>query len=798
MSKAYSLFAIFLSIVFLNPFYLLASEPGQVKGVVVDTETAQPIPSASVELLRSTDSTLVKGVVTGKDGSYLLDNILNGTFLVRVSCLGYQKTILPKFEISEGNRLVNLGLTKLFPEIKSLNEVTVTAPKLSGVIKDDKTIYAVTAKAAEIAQSGLELLRQVPDVTVNYFSDEVKLAGSSKILFQVNGRKVDSNYLMQLNPGLVDKIEVIHHPGSHFESEVDAVVNIVLKRNLQYGMGGMLRLQVPTSNAVLSKNNASLDVFFKKVRLSVGAKNKFYNYAVENSNERNAYHTGSFLSQATQGKEKGNSVSTNYGIDWFINERNTLSAYGSVQPTMPSHVDLVTGNKYSGDQTTYTTGFTSKTDKDYISDYSIYFQHKFQKKSHQVSFEHYWSNKTNKDAGSYYELGDLTLPEKLNIQEQSTKSGNTYFYMKGDYSYPLMEKLILSTGYNWYHLNKDFIYDDLIAAYSDVTGYKENRQAAYISLSSNLGKLSVQAGLRYEYSKIHIRHVYDTIKTYNDILPSLNVSYKAGGKSIFRLNYRKSLGRPGIDQLSPANYKDDPYAQSAGNPALNPSASNRFELEHRLQFNKSIYVNYRPYISFLKDGIQQVNVLVSDSVLRKQYSNVNKEMEYGLIFSGNLSVKDIWTITPSVTYYRKKLDALPEYGINEALKDHSWRINVSSQYALPKEWLLFLEFNYEAPTITYQSEKHSYYDCMLGFNKTFNRKFTVSAFTLNPWSSKYVYDKRTYKAENVVQRTENSIKYDYLFIIRLGYKFSSGKSGKKNNWEIENEKEQAPTKGILN
>jgi outer membrane receptor protein involved in Fe transport len=798
MSKVYSLFAIFLSIVFLNPFYLLASDTGHVKGVVVEAETSRPIPFASVELLLSKDSTLLKGVATGNDGSYLLDNIPDGSFLVRISCLGYRKTVLPKFEISEVNRSVNLEPTKLFPETKSLNEVTVTAPKLSGVIKDDKTIYAVTGKAAEVAQSGLELLRQVPDVTVNYFSDEVKLSGSSKILFQVNGRKVDSNYLMQLNPGLVDKIEVIDNPGSHFESELDAVVNIVLKRNFQYGMGGIFRLQVPTSNAVLSKNNASVDVFFKKVRFYVGAKNKFYNYAVENTNERNAYDSGSFLSQTTQGKEKGNSVSANYGVDWFINERNTLSAYGSVQPTMPSYIDMVTANEYSGDQTTYTTGFTSKTNKDNLSDYSIYFQHKFLKKSHQVSFEHYWSNKTNKNTGNYYEQEDLTFPDKLNIQEQLTKSGNSYFYLKGDYTYPLMEKLLLSTGYNWYHLNKDFIYDDLVAAYSDVTRYKENRQAAYISLSSNLGKFSVQAGLRYEYSKIHILHEYDTVKTYNYILPSLNVSYKAGEKSVFRFNYRKSLGRPGINQLSPANYKDDSYSQSTGNPSLNPSVNNRFELEHRLQFNKSMYVNYRPYISFVKDGIQQVNVLVSDSVLRKKYSNVNKELEYGLIFSGNFSVKDIWTITPSFTYYRKKLDALPEYGITKVLKDHSWRINVSSQYMLPKEWILFLEFNYEAPTITYQSKKHSYYDCMLGFNKTFNRKFTVSAFTLNPWSSKYTYDKRTYKTENMVQRTESSIKYDYLFIIRLGYKFNSGKSGKKNNWEIENEKEQAPSKGILN
>jgi hypothetical protein len=796
MSNLYLRFLIFLSIIIFNPFKSFATELGKVEGTIIDAETSKAVPFANVELLRSSDSTMLKAVITNTDGFYLIEEIPYGKYLIRISCLSYRKEMLA-FEILSQKAHVKLERTKLFAESKALDEVIVKGYKLTGIIKDDKTIYSVNSKSAEIAQSGLELLSQLPDVTVNHFSDDVKLAGSSNILFQVNGRKVDNNFMMQLNPKLVDKIEVINNPGVNFDGAVDAVINIVLKREFEYGMSGQLRLQLPTSkDIILSKNNATVDVYFRKVRFYVAGRYKLNNYTVENISMRTTT-SDIYLKQQTFGKEKGSTFSANYGFDWFFNDKNTLSAYSSIQPIIPNSTKFTTKNAYTEGETTYSTGLTSKTDKNYLFDYSIFFQHKFPKKEHQISFENYLSNRTDDGSSSYYEQNDLIVPSYLLVQNQSTESNNIYSYMKVDYTYPFFNKLLLSSGYNWYYLKRDFTYNDLVSTYSDLTNYKENRHSVYFNLSSGLGKLNIQAGIRYEFSGIKIIHVYDTVNRYNYFLPSIKANYKLNEKNILRFSYRKSLARPGINQLSPANYKDDSYTQSKGNPTLKPSVKNYFELEHRVQLNKSMYVNYRPYLSHAKDGISQVNLIISDSILRKQYSNVNNELEYGVIFSGMFSVKDIWTTTPSFTYYRKKLDALPEYGINEAVKDNSWRLNISSQLVLPKEWMLFLEFNYEAPSIAYQNRKLEYYDFVFGFNKTFNKKFSISAFTMNPWSNRYTYDQRTYNTESMVQNTENSIKYDYIFLIRIGYRFKLGKTGKKIDHNAENEEVQLPKRGIL-
>jgi hypothetical protein len=391
----------FFSISILNHINSFATEPGKVEGNVIDAETSKAVSYANVELLKSGDSTLLKAAITSNDGVYLIEGVPYGKYLLRISFLGYRKEISPEFEISPQNSHAKFDDTKLFTESKSINEVTIKGYKLTGVIKDDKIIYPVNSKSVEIAQSGLELLRQLPDVTVNYYSDEVKLAGSSNILFQVDGRKVDNNFLMQLNPGLVDKIEVINNPGANFDGAVDAVINIVLKRVFEYGMGGQLRLQLPTSkDIILSKNNASVDIYFKKVRFYVAGRYKLNRYTNENLNKRTTNYDA-YLDQKTTGEEKGSTFSANYGFDWFINDKNTLSVYSSIQPVIPNSTNFTTKNIYTEGETTYSKGLTSKTDKNYLSDYSVFFQHKFPKE-HQISFESYLSNKSDDVTSNYY------------------------------------------------------------------------------------------------------------------------------------------------------------------------------------------------------------------------------------------------------------------------------------------------------------------------------------------------------------------------------------------------------------
>ncbi len=796
--------ALFLFAFLTQSFNIDAANPGKVEGIVAEAGTFNIIPYASVELLKSADSSLVKATITNNEGKYLIEEVAYGKYVLRISCLGYRKEIVPEFEITPEKQSIEFGIINLFTESTSLNEVVVTGHKLTGIIKDEKTIYFVNGKLAEFAQSGLELLRQLPDVTVDYLSDNVKMAGSSNILFEVNGRKVDQNYLMQLNPELVDKIEVISNPSAKYESDVDAVINIILKKDIQHGLSGRLRATIPTSATILSKNNASIDLFFNKVRFYVAGNYNQYLYNTESSNNRYTFSSDTVnLSQNSTGTSNGKKMGFSYGFDWFSNDNNTLNFYSTIRPKIPEKNEIISDNIYSSNQSNFHNKSKNKIiDKNYYYDYSLYFLHKFPKKFHEISFESYLSNKNSIKTNDYYEQEYITesdLSNQLsNNASQVTENSNKQFILKVDYIYPISEKLKISSGYNGIFLRAAYLYNNVLPIFTDQINYNENRHAAYSNLAWNSGKINLQAGVRYEFSDVHIKHGYDTANYYNYLLPSLSAQYKPGKKNTFRLSYRKSIIRPSVNQLSPTNYMEDSYLQSTGNPKLKPAFINRIELTHRIQISELLYISYKPYMSIIKNDIKLINLTASDTTLLRKYDNVGRDFEYGVTLSGSFTLFKNWSISPSWTYYRRELKALPEYGINEDMNRTSWRLNIASQYTLPKGWMLFAEFNYNAPIINYQSTTHRYYDFVAGFNKAVNKKISISAFALNPWSTHYVYDSRSIFSDNMVQDTKDAIKYDYLFLIRLGYKFNSGKTGKKVERQLETEEEKGTGKGFLN
>jgi hypothetical protein len=482
-----------------------AINPGKIEGSVSDAETYKAVPYANVELLKSPDSTQVKLTSTNEEGKYQFEDVAYGKYLIRISCLGYRKQNIQEFEVTPEKPVVKFGTTNLITESKSVNEVTVVGYKLTGKMEDDKTIYTVNSKSAEIAQSALELLRQLPDVTVGYMTDDVKLAGSSNILFQVDGKKVDANYLMQLNPKLIDKIEVLTNPGVKYDSDVDAVINIVLKKNIQYGMSGRLRLDVPTSGTIISRSNGSFDYFRKKIHLFVAGSFRLRRYDAKIKNERITTIDSTVLDQYTTGTSLKTRLGLSYGFDWFINDHNTVNFYSYVQPRIRNQNVFTSDNNYtSALKSSHYMNKNTTRDENPKYEYSFFYKHEFPQKHHDISFESYFNNERTRNLSDYYEqnyLANDSLSDQLsNQRNQGRVTNNKQLILKIDYNYPITEKLRLAAGYNATFNRDSYSYSETLTDFFDNTDYNENRQIGYANLSWNIGNLTFQAGSRYEFS----------------------------------------------------------------------------------------------------------------------------------------------------------------------------------------------------------------------------------------------------------------------------------------------------------
>lgn len=762
-----------------------AQKPGSIEGIVSDAETYKPLSDLTVELLNAADSMVQKRVFTDTDGKYLFHDIVYGKYTIRISGITYRKQLISDIEITPEKPVVKFGVTNLTPVSKSLKEVSVVGYKLTGQIEDDKTIYTVKDKSADLAQSGLDLLRQIPDVEVDFMNNNVKLAGSNNILFQVNGKRVDRNYLLQLNPKLIDKVEVITNPGVKYDGNIDAVINITLKRNINVGFSGRINTEIPTSNTYFSNHSASFDYFVKHIRFFVSGNYGQNQWKYDNNLERTSINelvTQLTLKESTMGWGHYKYGGFGYGADWFLDDNNMINFSSSIRPNLPNIENFSTDNYYLlNDNYTHTKGTQHNDSRNNYYDYSLFYRHKFKKKDHEISFEgNYNQNNAHsleENSEEIYGVNDSLTGVFTNQRSQISENNQSQLMLKSDYIYPVTDKLKLSEGYQRYIIQAKNSLNDNYTGYFDKINYTENRNSLYSNISFTVGKLNLQSGVRFEFTDINIDHISDIKNSYGCLLPFISGQYRLWKTNTIRLNYRKSIQRPGIYQLSPFRYTTNSYTISVGNPNLTPGYNDRFELTHRIQFKGPMYFSYRPYINFISKGIRQV-YMKTDSILQRVNKNVSNEFEYGATLSGLVTLVKGWEISPNFTFYEHDLQALPKDSVPAQTRT-GWRMSINSDVRLPKDWSIFVNYSYSGPTISFQNVSERNYDLTIGFNKLITKKFSIQVLTLNPGSHRYVFNKNTINTGDLVQERTGVVVYSWIFNIRLKYNFNMGKEGKK-------------------
>jgi len=113
------------------------------------------------------------------------------------------------------------------------------------------------------------------------------------------------------------------------------------------------------------------------------------------------------------------------------------------------------------------------------------------------------------------------------------------------------------------------------------TKIEENSTAAFVQLTQRLNKLTLMAGLRYEYldSRYYESGVKmgDESRTYSDLFPSLMLMYPLKNVRA-RLSYSRNINRPAFDQLSGNVVYINRYTYESGNPYLKPSYRDNLSL----------------------------------------------------------------------------------------------------------------------------------------------------------------------------------------------------------------------------
>ncbi|MEO0877081.1 MAG: carboxypeptidase-like regulatory domain-containing protein, partial [Bacteroidota bacterium] len=242
---------------------------GTVKGKVLD-ELQQPVAYATISV-SDAEGTLISGGITDEKGKFSLDKLPFGTLAVEVQFLGYQ-TFTQNVQLSNKERTISLSGIQLQPAQTQLEEVVVTAEHSQYSLQMDRKVFRVGKDVLAQGSNALDILNEVPQVAVDP-TGSVTLRGNSQVQILINGRRTGltmNNAIDQIDGENIDRIEVITNPSASFDANGSAgIINIVLKKNQEYGFKG----QVSTTLGTPANYIVRPSLLYKSERL-----NFFANY----------------------------------------------------------------------------------------------------------------------------------------------------------------------------------------------------------------------------------------------------------------------------------------------------------------------------------------------------------------------------------------------------------------------------------------------------------------------------------------------------------------------------------------
>ena len=109
MMKYFFLLLVLLSLENAN----LLAQKGEIEGLVVDGESSENIPFASVAALDINTGTPVKGTVSDNSGKFIIEDLPPGRYKMMISFIGYETDSSRYVEISDQDRHVDMGTITL-------------------------------------------------------------------------------------------------------------------------------------------------------------------------------------------------------------------------------------------------------------------------------------------------------------------------------------------------------------------------------------------------------------------------------------------------------------------------------------------------------------------------------------------------------------------------------------------------------------------------------------------------------------------------------------------------------------
>lgn len=711
----------FLTAAFLTlSFAGFAQKVSSVRGGIKD-EAQKPLAGITVSLYKASDTSLVKAAISDVAGTYVFENVKDGSYLVGISAAGYQTSFSGLIQVKEGGDAA-VAPFNLQPATKNLKELTITGRKPMFEQKPDKLVVNVDASPTNAGANALEVLEKSPGVTVDK-DGNISLKGKGGVQVFIDGKPAYlsgadlANYLRNMQGSQLDQIEIMTNPPAKYDAAGNSgIINIRTKKTKQMGYNGSITTGYTQGRYQRYTNSFNFNYRKNKVNLfangNFNARNSFQELNIQRSfSNQTTKQIVSLFEQETKMIQQNRSLNGKAGLDFFATKKTTLGITVNGFYNPGSFLSTSDINIYSPDHTllrkTFGKADNSSTWKHFGS--NLNFRHVFDTTGREITadIDHLRYNVDNTQSlFNRYENnagGFLMLPDSLygNLPQQIR-----IYTAKVDYVHPLKNGLKFEAG-----LKTGFVETDNNARYDSLINnsmkldsarrnhfiYDEYINAAYVNFSKQLNKkLSAQVGLRLENTTANGHSTGYTLNTardkfvdfdttfhlsYTQLFPTAYIQYAINEKHSLGLNYGRRIRRPDYESLNPFVEFIDRYTYEQGNPNLRPQFSHNIELSHTYKGFLTTTLNYTNTNNIIQEVLEQ-NEDKNESYIKR--ANIAKQQQYGIAVSAFKQIKK-WSGNIYVNVFNNQFEGLVNNDFVK-LSSTTMVMSASTSYKFGKDW----------------------------------------------------------------------------------------------------------------
>lgn len=218
---------------------------GTLSGKVIDKNTGEAVPAATIRILTMEDSTLVTGASSSSEGTFLIP-VKHGNYIANISFVGYTP-YFQEFTLSTAQPTVRLDTIALQEQSILLDEAVVTAAPTEILVKGDTLEYNASAYKVTGMAVVEDLLKQMTGVEIDQ-NGVIKVQGKEIKKIFVDGKEFFSDdpkiASKNLPARMVEKLQVVDKKSEmekmtgFDDGEEEMIINLTVRPNMKQGSFG--------------------------------------------------------------------------------------------------------------------------------------------------------------------------------------------------------------------------------------------------------------------------------------------------------------------------------------------------------------------------------------------------------------------------------------------------------------------------------------------------------------------------------------------------------------------------------